>query len=171
MTTVSEQQIPADQPPADPAEGAASGPKAVPGAGQAVSGSRAVDRTAAPYLFMAAQLRHQITTGVLRAGARLPSSRELEGQFGHANMTVRRAVDVLRAEGLIYTIHGVGSFVAPPPSDSVSAEVRSKGSRQRRTRSAAQARQSETGLSQQLARLTERVQALETALWGSQQSP
>lgn len=42
--------------------------------------------------------------------------------------------------------------------------------RERRQRSAAQAKQSETGLGQQLARLTDRVQALEAALWGVQQS-
>ncbi|MET7489365.1 winged helix-turn-helix domain-containing protein [Streptomyces sp. NPDC005538] len=135
---------------------------------------RLVDSADAPYLFVAAHLRHQITSGALGPGDRLPSSRELEGQFGHANMTIRRGVDVLRAEGLIYTVHGVGSFVGPRLSGSGPTKATPSTPRRSRERppgSAGRIRPGETGLSQQLARLAQRVQALEEALWGAEQQP
>jgi DNA-binding transcriptional MocR family regulator len=45
-------------------------------------------------------------------GKQLQSYRELQERFGIANMTARSALNVLRDEGLVYTIHGRGSFVA-----------------------------------------------------------
>ncbi|MFB6984516.1 GntR family transcriptional regulator [Streptomyces sp. NPDC056304] len=77
-----------------------------------------------PYLFVAAQLSQQVTSGVLGPGDRLPSSRELETRFGYVNITVRRGIDVLRVKGLIYSVREVGSFVGRQPSGSVSAKVR-----------------------------------------------
>lgn len=127
-----------------------------------------VDRVDAPYQFVAAQLKQQIASGVLRPGDRLPSSRELEGQFGHANMTIRRGVDVLRTEGLIHTIHGVGSFVGPRASGVNPAKATPRQSRGRPSNPAGGIRPGETGLSQQLAQLVQRVQALEEALWGAE---
>ncbi len=44
---------------------------------------------------------------------RLPSEIELSQQYGVARMTVRRAVAQLRDKGLVVTVHGRGSFVAP----------------------------------------------------------
>ncbi|MFJ9481165.1 GntR family transcriptional regulator [Streptomyces mirabilis] len=50
--------------------------------------------------------------GRIKPGEQMPSIRELQERFGVANMTARSALNVLRDEGLIYTIHGRGSFVA-----------------------------------------------------------
>lgn len=47
-------------------------------------------------------------------GAPLPSERRLADHFGLARMTVRTEVDRLVAEGVIYRVHGRGSFVAEP---------------------------------------------------------
>jgi DNA-binding GntR family transcriptional regulator len=44
---------------------------------------------------------------------RLPSEVDLSQQYGVARMTVRRAVAQLRDLGLVVTVHGRGSFVAP----------------------------------------------------------
>jgi GntR family transcriptional regulator len=54
----------------------------------------------------------------IRAGrrvpdTRLPSEADLAQQYGVARMTVRRAVAQLRNKGLVVTVHGRGSFVAP----------------------------------------------------------
>lgn len=50
----------------------------------------------------------------LGPGAPLPSERRLADHFGLARMTVRTEVDRLVAEGVVYRVHGRGSFVAEP---------------------------------------------------------
>lgn len=50
----------------------------------------------------------------LPPGSPLPSERELAERFELARMTVRGEVDRLAAEGLVYRIHGRGTFVAEP---------------------------------------------------------
>jgi DNA-binding GntR family transcriptional regulator len=47
-------------------------------------------------------------------GDRLPSEAELSQQFDVNRLTVRRALNELNQRGLIETVHGKGSFVAPP---------------------------------------------------------
>lgn len=48
----------------------------------------------------------------LGPGAELPSERLLAHHYGLARMTVRTEVDRLVTEGLVYRLHGRGSFVA-----------------------------------------------------------
>jgi DNA-binding GntR family transcriptional regulator len=47
-------------------------------------------------------------------GDRLPSEAELSQEFDVNRLTVRRALNELNQRGLIETVHGKGSFVAPP---------------------------------------------------------
>jgi GntR family transcriptional regulator len=47
-------------------------------------------------------------------GSGLPSERELAERFGLARMTVRGEIERLTAEGLLYRVHGRGTFVAEP---------------------------------------------------------
>ncbi|MFG2724050.1 GntR family transcriptional regulator [Streptomyces canus] len=65
-----------------------------------------------PYQHAADELRRDILQGRINPGEQMPAIRELQARFGVANMTMRSALNVLRDEGLIYTIHGRGSFVA-----------------------------------------------------------
>ncbi|MFE5208792.1 GntR family transcriptional regulator [Streptomyces sp. NPDC056600] len=65
-----------------------------------------------PYQHAADAIRKEIRAGRLKPGEQLPSLRELQDRFGIANMTMRAALNLLREEGLIYTIQGRGSFVA-----------------------------------------------------------
>ncbi|MFE7129752.1 GntR family transcriptional regulator [Streptomyces sp. NPDC057638] len=67
-----------------------------------------------PYLLAADRLREEITSGRLKPGDRLPSSRELRDSLGIANATVHSALRVLRDDGLIYSVHGRGSYVSDP---------------------------------------------------------
>lgn len=60
---------------------------------------------------LAAVLREQITSGDLAPGAKLPSEKALQQTYGLARGTVRQAVAILRAEGLVETRHPVGTFV------------------------------------------------------------
>jgi GntR family transcriptional regulator len=66
-----------------------------------------------PSRVIADQLRHQIESGELAPGARLPSERELAAQYGTARNTAREAVRLLSDAGLVIAEHGRGSFVRP----------------------------------------------------------
>ena len=48
-------------------------------------------------------------------GERVPSEAELGGEYGVSRVTVRRALEVLREEGLVTARQGVGWFVAVDP--------------------------------------------------------
>ncbi|HEX6121786.1 MAG TPA: PLP-dependent aminotransferase family protein, partial [Ktedonobacterales bacterium] len=58
------------------------------------------------------QLREAILNGRLRAGDRLPPSRELAAELGVARLTVSTAYEWLHAEGYVYGRVGAGTFVA-----------------------------------------------------------
>jgi len=60
---------------------------------------------------VAAMLRHQIMSGDLLPGERLPALRELTEQLGVARMTVVQAMNTLSDEGLIEKYSGKGTFV------------------------------------------------------------
>lgn len=50
----------------------------------------------------------------LEAGARLPAERVLAERYGVARATVTQAIDELASKGLVYRVHGSGTFVAEP---------------------------------------------------------
>ena len=59
-----------------------------------------------------AQVRAAILAGRLRAGDRLPPSRELAASLGVARLTVATAYEWLHAEGYVYGRVGAGTYVA-----------------------------------------------------------
>ena len=63
------------------------------------------------YVQLAAILREQITSGELASDALLPSESYLQQEHGVSRVTVRKAVEVLRNEGLVYTLPQRGSYV------------------------------------------------------------
>ena len=63
------------------------------------------------YRQLAAILRERIESGGLAPGAPLPSESYLMGEHGISRDSVRKAMDILRAEGLVITVQGKGSFV------------------------------------------------------------
>ncbi len=56
-----------------------------------------------------------ITSGQI--GPELPNQHELAAQMGVSLATVRRAIDVLRAEGYMVTVPSVGTFVRATPAE------------------------------------------------------
>ena len=52
--------------------------------------------------------------GALEPGALLPSERLLAQRYGVARATVTQAIDDLVSRGLVYRVHGSGTFVAEP---------------------------------------------------------
>jgi len=74
------------------------------------------DREGAAYRQLAGVLRDRIRSGELPSGQRMPSEKDLHDEFGLARETVRRALAVLRGEGLIEVRHGHGTFVVDAPA-------------------------------------------------------
>ena len=68
-----------------------------------------------PYQGIVDELRASILEGRLEAGERLPSENELAGRYDTSRPTVRRAIALLKAEGLVNTEQGRGAFVRPKP--------------------------------------------------------
>lgn len=62
-------------------------------------------------------LRRNIQAGVFPVNTRIPSERQLAGQFGVNRLTASKAISELIQEGLVYTRVGKGTFVAPPKID------------------------------------------------------
>jgi GntR family transcriptional regulator len=58
------------------------------------------------------QIRSRCASGLLKAGDRLPSVRELARQIAVNQNTILRAYERLTAEGVLELRHGEGTFVA-----------------------------------------------------------
>jgi GntR family transcriptional regulator len=65
---------------------------------------------------IADHLRDAVTSGRLREGEQLPSEAQIMEHYGITRMTVRQALGVLRAEGLVVAEHGRGVFVRSRPT-------------------------------------------------------
>ncbi|CAM4474352.1 UbiC transcription regulator-associated domain-containing protein [Nocardia ninae] len=65
---------------------------------------------------IAADLRRSILSGERAPGTLLPSERELIEQYGTSKSTANKAIALLRAEGLLDTQFGRGTFVRKRPS-------------------------------------------------------
>jgi GntR family transcriptional regulator len=69
-----------------------------------------------PYRQIAEIIRRRIGAGEYRPDTRIPTESEIVGEFEVARSNARRAVAVLRDEGLVYTVPNRGSYVARPSS-------------------------------------------------------
>jgi len=76
------------------------------------------------YRQLAAILLRRIADG--RITGVLPSEQQLRDEFGISRNTARRAIAVLRSDGVVVTVAGRGSYVAdPPPGPGGDASARS----------------------------------------------
>ena len=67
------------------------------------------------YHAIAGSLRERIAAGEFATSRLLPSEAELSADFGASRVTVRRALEQLREEGLVDSRQGLGWFVAADP--------------------------------------------------------
>lgn len=67
------------------------------------------------YRTIAEDLRRRLREGELVAGRLLPSESELSASYAASRVTVRKALELLREEGLIDSRQGFGWFVAADP--------------------------------------------------------
>ena len=85
------------------------------------------------YLQLARSLREHISNGGIGPGSALPSERDLSEMVGLSRVTVRKGIEQLVGEGLLFRKQGSGTFVAPrieaPGSrlSSFSDETRARG--------------------------------------------
>lgn len=77
---------------------------------------------------VAAALRADIAAGELLPGGKLPAIRKLAELHGVAVGTAQAAVDLLRADGLVYASPGRGTFVREDVAD---VEIKADGDVQR----------------------------------------
>ncbi|MFI8446587.1 winged helix-turn-helix domain-containing protein [Streptomyces erythrochromogenes] len=84
---------------------------------------------------IADDLRTQIATGHLEAGARLPSEPQLATYYKVSTPTLRNALALLQAEGLIEKIHGRATSSAARSSDSPTSTAASSPARTSASRS------------------------------------
>ncbi|WP_410209723.1 GntR family transcriptional regulator [Aquirhabdus sp.] len=70
--------------------------------------------SASLYAQLRAELRAQILDGSYPPLSQMPSENELCNRFQVSRITVRQALGDLQKEGLIFKIHGKGTFVAKP---------------------------------------------------------
>ncbi len=63
-------------------------------------------------------LKEEIENEKYKQGDRIPTEKELAQQFGVSRITSKRALEELKAEGLIYRVRGSGSFVSSLEKDS-----------------------------------------------------
>jgi DNA-binding GntR family transcriptional regulator len=75
------------------------------------------DTPSAPYQHIAADLRGAITTGILPAGASLPTVQDLAARYDVSYGTAQRAIAVLRAAGLVTVRRGSRAAVARSESE------------------------------------------------------
>ncbi|WP_424536678.1 GntR family transcriptional regulator [Sphaerisporangium viridialbum] len=59
-------------------------------------------------------MRERIRSGQYKPGERIPSLIDLVEEFSIANATAQKVMRALRADGLIHTEPGMGSFVTEP---------------------------------------------------------
>ena len=106
----------------------------VPGAEASAPEPLATQRSAPPlrrvrkgYEQVADQLRELILTGRLTQGERLPTETALAGELGVSRATVREALRLLAAQGIVRTTKGTGggSYVTLPTIDHISESLSS----------------------------------------------
>jgi GntR family phosphonate transport system transcriptional regulator len=64
------------------------------------------------YVQIADELRQNINDGIYKAGDKLPTEQQLSLRFGVNRHTLRRAISLLKSEGLLLVDQGRGTFIA-----------------------------------------------------------
>jgi GntR family transcriptional regulator len=81
-----------------------------------MSDDTAIDRASIKHAYqqVADAIAARIAAG--QYPCKLPSELDLAEEFGVSHGTARRAMAILRERGLIVSIHGRGTFIAPEPA-------------------------------------------------------
>ncbi|XVV03705.1 GntR family transcriptional regulator [Actinosynnema sp. CA-248983] len=108
------------------------------------------------YQQIADDLRRFVASDEVQVGDKLPSLAELQAKYGRAVMTLQKALDVLRAEGLVISRQGEGTIVVKKPEAHAGEDVPSPH----------ELRQMFERINSVLDDLSQRVSAVEAELFG-----
>jgi DNA-binding GntR family transcriptional regulator len=61
---------------------------------------------------IADDVRRRVAAGELKRGERLPTYEQIAEEYSSSRRTVGRAVEMLKAEGIVVGVQGAGVFVA-----------------------------------------------------------
>lgn len=75
------------------------------------------------YRQLAAILREQIASGMLVPGEKLPSENEMSGIYKVNRHTVRQAMALMNADGLVYKKKGLGTYITPGAGNIIDYKV------------------------------------------------
>ncbi|MBI5440323.1 MAG: GntR family transcriptional regulator [Deltaproteobacteria bacterium] len=75
------------------------------------------------YIQVAETLRRRMATRDYPEGSLLPSTEELEREFGVSEITIRKALALLTKEGMLQRRRGLGTIVAKGPRELVTMEL------------------------------------------------
>jgi DNA-binding GntR family transcriptional regulator len=76
------------------------------------------------YVQLASALRERIRRGEIPVGRRIPSQHELEQETGGlvSRRTIKSAVELLQAEGVVQGVQGKGVFVVAMPTEATEGD-------------------------------------------------
>lgn len=78
-------------------------------------------------------LRHDILSGKFPGRGKLPSESVLAARYSICRSTVRKALDRLEQDGLLYRVKGSGTFAAPAPERHIPRRKAARGRNRRKT--------------------------------------
>ena len=73
-------------------------------------------KTMVKYMHIVEQIKENIAKGILVPQDLLPSENELMAEFGVSSITVRKAMETMVQQGIVYRVKGKGTYVADPQS-------------------------------------------------------
>ena len=94
----------------------------------ATNKANAAERVVPVYRELAEKLRADIENGVYSVGRKMPTETVLQSMHNVSRHTVREALQVLLADGLIYKVQGSGTYVSGRQQDTHGRYVRTIGS-------------------------------------------
>ena len=71
------------------------------------------------YIQLASLFRRRIQAGQWQVGQQIPTVDELAAECGVARATIRQALDILEAEGLVERYRAKGTFVRPRSQEQI----------------------------------------------------
>jgi DNA-binding transcriptional regulator YhcF (GntR family) len=81
------------------------------------------DDTRALYQRVIDDIRMRIGIGHLSPGDQLPGAAQLAEEFGYAHMTIQRALQELKRDGILYSVKGKGTFIHPKAKERMQQEA------------------------------------------------
>jgi GntR family transcriptional regulator len=69
------------------------------------------------YVKVVETIRRRIRDGTYPPGSRIPPRPALRAEFDCSDMVINEAMRILRREGLVEPLHGIGQFVREQPPE------------------------------------------------------